>query len=136
MDSYEYKYFKYKNKYIALRDSMDKLNGGGDDNVVFENIYGTPDERLIKYVLTAEQAKSFYHYVSQPNTLVIGNRNIAQFVKEEMERAGITMANLGTRKFVVGTFLYEIFALIDRKNGRPFIDYSQPGRMANPPKFD
>ncbi len=132
MHKYKYLYSKYKNKYIALRDSMDELTGSGEEPVVvFENRYGTTGS----YTLTPEQAKNLYAYVSQPNTFVIGSTNVAQIIKNEMESAGITMANIGTRKFVVGTMLSMLYRLIDRKYGRPDIDYEATGRMGNPPRF-
>ena len=50
MDSYEHKYLKYKNKYIALRNYIDEMNGGSPDkNQLILNIpastgYDDPQE--------------------------------------------------------------------------------------------
>jgi hypothetical protein len=87
-DAYKYKYSKYKNKYIALRDSMDEMNGGNRTTFrILHHGFNNNIKSESHYISVYEARKVLEYINSKPNAE--SNSSDYWFIKSQFNKWGL-----------------------------------------------
>ncbi len=126
MDSYEHKYLKYKNKYIALRKLIDEMNGGSPDKnllVVFQD----RDNIYPNYTLNYEQTKRLVNWANTHTDWMIPTpggsaTNIPGYIIAAISER-LNDKNVTTGPINIQISMPNLFYAIDRMHNRPQLNY-------------